>query len=141
MPDPFSPDERSRIMGRVKQSGTRPEMLVEQVLNKLGFLYQLQGKNLPGKPDFVFPGLKKIIFVHGCFWHGHPGCKRASRPSSNQEFWDAKLTRNIERDRETLAHLKQLGWTTLVVWECEIKKTDILKDILLGFLNAGRLGR
>lgn len=136
MPDQFSPDERSRIMGRVKQRDTHPEMIVRRALRGLGYRYRLQGKDLPGKPDIVLPRHKKVVFVHGCFWHGHPGCKRASRPSSNQEFWNTKLSRNIERDCENLKELEGLGWTPLVVWECEAKKPEILEAKLKEFFKS-----
>ena len=136
MPDVFSPDERSRIMSRVKGRDTKPEMVVRKTLHAMGYRYRLHRKDLPGKPDIVLPKHKKVILVHGCFWHGHPDCSRAGRPTSNEEFWDKKLSRNLERDKENLRELKALGWEPLVIWGCEAKKPEVVMQLLTQFLST-----
>ncbi|MEQ1932170.1 MAG: very short patch repair endonuclease, partial [Parvularculaceae bacterium] len=113
--------ERSRIMRAVKSADTRPELALRRALFALGFRYRLHGRGLPGKPDVVFAATKSVIFVHGCFWHGHD-CPRGRRePKTNAAYWRAKISRNRERDAETLAALKRAGWRALVLWECELK--------------------
>jgi DNA mismatch endonuclease, patch repair protein len=135
MVDVFSPEKRSRIMARVKGSNTRPEVLVRSIIHRMGFRFRLHRKDLPGCPDIVLSKHRKAIFVHGCFWHGHEGCPRSSRPSSNQGFWDKKLSGNIARDERNLLELKKLGWKTLVIWTCETKDLRHLRDLLNGFLT------
>lgn len=120
-------------MSRIKGGDTKPEIAVRKILHGLGFRFRLHDKRLPGKPDIVLPRHKKIIFVHGCFWHGHTVCKRSKIPGSNVDFWQAKITANMERDTRNLEALKSLGWNTLVVWTCE--KKNGLEDKLKGFMN------
>ena len=137
MPDIFSKERRSRIMSRITGSNTRPEIVVRKLLHGMGYRFRLHVKSLPGKPDIVLPRHKKIILVHGCFWHGHVGCKRSKPPSSNIEFWQKKLLGNRERDQKTLATLTALGWKVLVVWACETNNRELLKEKMKGFMEHG----
>jgi DNA mismatch endonuclease (patch repair protein) len=116
--DMFTRKRRSQIMSRITSKNTLPEMRVRQALHALGHRFRLHRKDLPGKPDIVLPKLKIVIFVHGCFWHGHTCCD-GRRPKTNTDYWDPKLDRNIERDREHSRLLRLLGWGRIVVWECE----------------------
>lgn len=119
--DIVSKEKRSRMMSGIKGKNTKPELLLRSALHKLGFRFRIQRKDLPGKPDIVLPKYKTIIFVHGCFWHRHPGCKSAYTPKSNIEFWTNKLEGNVIRDRLTEKALEEMGWRILIVWECEVK--------------------
>ncbi|RXH56719.1 very short patch repair endonuclease [Granulicella sibirica] len=113
--------QRSAIMRAVKAKDTAPEIQVRRFVHALGYRYRLHRKDLPGKPDMVFPKQRKVIFVHGCFWHGH-SCKRGDRtPQTNREYWEAKIDRNRKRDSEHHKALESLGWQTLVVWECQLR--------------------
>jgi DNA mismatch endonuclease (patch repair protein) len=135
MTDVFTPEKRSRIMARVKGADTRPEMIVRSMAHRMGFRFRLHVRDLPGRPDLVFPRHKKIIFVHGCFWHGHDGCRRSARPTTNTEFWNRKLSGNVERDKRNREALIEAGWKVLVVWECETRDRERLKAILIDFLQ------
>ena len=135
MSDVFTKPERSRIMSRVKGRDTRPELAVRSMLHRMGCRFRLHVRTLPGVPDIVMPRRRKIVFVHGCFWHGHENCRRAGRPSSNTEFWKRKLDGNLARDREQIAALAESGWSVLVVWECEIKNGEALREKLKGFVE------
>lgn len=129
-------EHRSWTMSRVKSKDTALEMTVRRLLHSLGYRYRLHGAKLPGKPDLVFAVRKKVIFVHGCYWHGHD-CKRGARtPSTRQEYWLPKLTRNKERDARNVSSLEQDGWGVLIVWECEIKDRVALADRLTAFLEG-----
>jgi DNA mismatch endonuclease (patch repair protein) len=108
---------RSEIMRRVRSENTKPEMSVRRLVHAAGFRYRLHDKSLPGSPDLVFSTRRKVIFVHGCFWHGH-GCEAGNLPSSNTEYWQAKHNRNLVRDRLSLRALSRHGWRALVIWEC-----------------------
>lgn len=119
--DIVSKEKRSRMMSGIKGKNTKPELLLRSALHKLGFRFRIQRKDLPGKPDIVLPKYKTIIFVHGCFWHRHLGCKYAYTPKSNIEFWTNKLEGNVIRDRLTEKALEEMGWRILIVWECEVK--------------------
>lgn len=134
--DVFSKKKRSQIMSHVSGKNTKPEIFVRSLLHNLGYRFRLHRKDLPGKPDITLPKHKKIIFVHGCFWHGHTGCPRSKRPATNQKFWREKLDKNIARDKVTVNALKQLGWDVLIVWSCEVKNANKLKDKLLLFLEG-----
>lgn len=136
--DIFSQQKRSLIMAAVKGSDTKPELLVRSVLHRLGYRFRLHRKDLPGRPDIVLTKHNKVIFVHGCFWHGHKGCKRAGRPTSNADFWNEKLTRNIERDKRNISDLRKLGWRCLVVWECETRTPNRMISRLEAFLLESR---
>src|SRR5246500_4076105 len=116
-----TPEQRSRIMRSVKGGDTAPEMTVRRLAHKMGYRFRLHRKDLPGKPDLVFPRLWKVIFVHGCFWHGHDCARGARMPKTNTEYWDSKIRRNKDRDRSNSARLKKVGWRSVVVWECELK--------------------
>ena len=121
----FSPEKRSAVMRAVKSADTKPEIAVRKALHALGYRYRLHVKNLPGKPDLVFPKHRAVIFVHGCFWHGH-NCKRGRRvPKTNTDYWMEKVARNKARDRKNTAALKKLGWRVITVWECEVKTLDL----------------
>lgn len=111
-------------MRRIRSNDTGPELLVRAVVSKLGFRYRLHRKDLPGSPDLVFGPRKKVIFVHGCFWHQH-GCKNTRLPKTNSDYWLPKLKRNQERDKKAIATLQTLGWDVLVIWECETKKEEL----------------
>ena len=124
MTDVFSIEKRSWVMSRVRGRETSPEIKVRSLTHRLGYRFRLHRKNLPGKPDLVFPFRKKVIFVHGCFWHGHD-CPRGKRtPKTNTEYWIEKIRKNIERDAKNQSQLQSLGWNVLVIWECEIKNLD-----------------
>jgi DNA mismatch endonuclease (patch repair protein) len=114
-------------MSRVKGRDTRPERLVRRMVYSLGYRYRLNVKGVPGKPDLVFKGRRKAIFVHGCFWHRHAGCDLARIPKSRQSFWVPKLESNRERDERQLKRLREAGWTILVIWECELRDVEVLK--------------
>ena len=117
--DKFDAATRSRMMASVRSKNTKPEMRVRKTAHRIGYRYRLHRKDLPGKPDLVFPSRKIALFVHGCFWHGHP-CKRGDRmPASNVEYWREKIARNKRRDNANLLRLRELGWTPVVVWECQ----------------------
>jgi len=111
---------RSAIMAKVKSRDTRPEMKVRSALHRAGYRYRLHRSDLPGNPDLTFPRFRLVLFVHGCFWHRH-GCKRTTMPASNLEFWSNKFRRTMERDRKALKELKETGWATTVIWECQIE--------------------
>jgi DNA mismatch endonuclease, patch repair protein len=135
MTDRLSKDERSANMRAVKGGDTKPEKLVRRISHAMGYRFRLHDRHLPGTPDLVFPSRGKVIFVHGCFWHGHK-CRRGSQtPKTNTAFWVMKIAKNLERDAEQLAQLKKSGWRCLVVWECETKKLDQLSSRLYRFLR------
>lgn len=134
MTDVFSPEKRAWIMSRVKGGNTKPELAVRSMIHRMGFRYRLYRKDLPGCPDIVLPKHKKVVFVHGCFWHGHKKCNRSKRPTSNIRFWNEKLDGNIERDRKIHRQLRRLGWKSLVVWQCELKRPELVQRRLERFL-------
>lgn len=127
--DVFEAEKRSAIMRAVKSKDTTPEMKVRRALHKAGYRFRLHRADLPGKPDIVLPSRCAVIFVHGCFWHQHPGCHHADRPSSNNPYWNKKLNRNIERDKAHTSALKEQGWKVLTLWECDIRKGDVLEIV------------
>jgi len=118
-------------MAAIKSRDTKPEIAIRRLLHAEGFRFRLHRKDLPGRPDIVLPRYKTVVFVNGCFWHQHLGCKLASNPSSRPEYWRAKLDRNVERDRHSYASLTNLGWKVIVVWECEIRRnaSDVAEHI------------
>lgn len=129
-------------MRAIKSKGMKPEMVVRKLSHRLGYRHRLHRKELPGKPDLVYPSRKKVIFVHGCFWHQHgdPACKIARRPKSNTEYWGPKLDRNMERDAADQAELHKMGWDWMIVWECEARDalrsgTEALESKLRRFLG------
>ena len=113
--------QRHKCMSRIRSKNTKPEILVRKGLHARGFRFRLQDKKLPGRPDIVLPKYGVAIMVNGCFWHGHKGCRYATKPKSNVEFWEAKIARNRHRDEVTNAHLEALGWHVITVWECELR--------------------
>lgn len=129
MADVHTPEQRSYNMSRIRNKSTKPEELVRKYLFSKGYRYRKNDPRLPGKPDIVLPKYKTAIFVNGCFWHGHEGCRYFVWPKDNAEFWEAKISGNIERDQRTYTHLKKLGWRVVIIWECELKK-DIAMQTL-----------
>ncbi|MEB2239557.1 very short patch repair endonuclease [Xanthomonas campestris] len=128
-------EQRSRTMRAVRSQDTKPELIVRRLVHSLGFRFRLHRKDLPGKPDLVFPSRQKIILVHGCFWHGHH-CARGSRvPKTNSEYWLAKIARNRSRDQRVRQELGDAGWKTFTVWECELSRKEVLGPSLFEFLN------
>ncbi len=124
MTDRMTVEQRHRCMANVKSKNTRPEMLVRRYLFSCGFRYRLHVRSLPGNPDIVLKKYKTVIFVNGCFWHGHEGCDMHRIPKSNVEFWKTKIERNRQRDKAERAVLKMLGWTVIVIWECQLRKNN-----------------
>lgn len=122
--DTVDRETRSKIMSKVGQRATGPEMKLRKALHGLGFRYRVNVRKLPGSPDLVFPKYKAAIFVHGCFWHRHEGCKYATTPKSRVEFWEAKFNANVERDHRNVEALLKDGWRVMVVWECALKRKD-----------------
>lgn len=120
--DIWSKAKRSNVMSKIKGKNTKPEMILRSALFLLGYRYRIHVKDLPGKPDLVFPKYKTVIFVQGCFWHYHQGCPEGRIPSSNTEFWKEKLKKNVDRDLKNIEQLKKAKWKVVVVWECEIEK-------------------
>lgn len=134
--DVVSPDKRSRMMAGIRGKDTKPEIAVRKLVYGMGFRFRLHRRDLPGSPDLVFPRLRKVIFVHGCFWHRHPGCRFAYTPKSNVGFWLAKLEANMRRDAAAQDALVVLGWDVLIVWECEVADAAGLSKKILSFLSA-----
>lgn len=128
--DHLTPDKRSANMAKVKGANTRPELAVRRLLHRLGYRFRLHRADLPGRPDIVLPKHKTVIFVHGCFWHRHPGCARATTPQTRVEFWNAKFDRTVERDRAQMRELEASGWRVVILWECETRKVKNLGDHL-----------
>jgi DNA mismatch endonuclease (patch repair protein) len=137
MADRLSPATRSWLMSRVRSKNTKPERVVRKVAHRLGFRFRLHRSDLPGNPDMAFPGLRCAIFVHGCFWHRHQNCRRASMPVTRAEYWTKKFNATISRDRRAVESLTQAGWRTLIIWECEAIDGAALEQTLIGFLGCG----
>ena len=138
MADTVTPKRRSEIMANIRAKGMKPEMAVRRLVHAMGYRYRLHRKDLPGKPDLVFPSRGKVIFVHGCFWHQHidPACKITRRPKSNQHYWLPKLEQNAVRDAKHQSRLAELGWDVLVIWECEIEAGNRVADRIQEFLEC-----
>ena len=135
MADLLTPSRRSENMRRIKGKNTKPEMAVRRLLHSLGYRYRLHVKDLPGKPDIVFPGRRRIIMVHGCFWHQHSGCREGKIPQSRRDYWMDKLGRNKQRDLDHMTALQRAGWEILVLWECQIQSSCNLEETLASFLT------
>lgn len=133
--DTISPQRRSAVMARIKGRDTSPELAVRRLVHSMGYRYRLHRRDLPGTPDLVFPARNKVIFVHGCFWHRHPGCRLAYSPKSNEAFWNRKFAGNVARDVRVEEELVDLGWKTLTIWECEIDRLSNLKPRIRKFLK------
>jgi DNA mismatch endonuclease, patch repair protein len=132
--DPLTKEERSERMSRIRNANTKPEMLVRSLVHCMGYRYRLHARYLPGKPDMVFRNRKKIIFIHGCFWHQHE-CNFYRQPRSNRDFWKPKLERNKVRDTEVRRELHKKGWHEMVIWECQIKDKYRLRSRIKRFLE------
>ncbi len=122
MADCLTPEQRHKAMAAIHSSSTKPELKLRKAIWRLGFRYRINDKGLPGRPDLVLPKYRTAIFVHGCFWHAHKGCKSYNPPQTNSEFWTKKITRNQQRDQEVWRQLEAKGWYVIIVWECELKK-------------------
>jgi DNA mismatch endonuclease, patch repair protein len=133
--DKLTKQRRSEIMSRIRGKNTVPELKVRSLIHGLGYRFRLHSKTLPGKPDLVFPGRKKIIFVHGCFWHSHSGCPKGKPPKSNLDFWLNKLEANKRRDAQARRSLRSQGWQVLTVWQCQLKHMELLADRIVAFLE------
>jgi DNA mismatch endonuclease (patch repair protein) len=127
--DTLTSEKRSWNMSRIRGENTKPELAVRSILHRMGYRFRISDKALPGKPDIVLPKYRAVIFVHGCFWHRHPGCKYTYTPKSRLDFWSQKFEENVTRDKNTISLLKNAGWLPIIVWECEIKRNA---DVLLG---------
>jgi DNA mismatch endonuclease (patch repair protein) len=127
--------KRSLIMAAVHSEDTRPEMAVRKIVRGLGYRYRVHVRTLPGRPDLVFPARRKIVFVHGCFWHRHRNCRYASSPKTRRKFWEAKFAANVARDRRIVHELKRMGWAAFTVWQCQLKKPERLMGRLNVFLS------
>ena len=134
MADIMTKEERSIRMSRIHSASTKPEIKLRRALWRIGFRYKVNDKKLPGKPDIVLPKYHTVVFVHGCFWHGHKGCPTSHIPETNTEFWKAKITRNQERDQEVWRQLEAKGWSVIIVWECQLKKAAL--DETIGRVRA-----
>lgn len=132
----MTPEKRSWNMSRIKSKNTTPEMYMRSALHHAGYRFRLHVKTLPGKPDIVLPKYKTVIFIHGCFWHRHKGCRRATMPSTNKEYWTKKFQQTIERDKKEQRVLKNLNWQVIVIWECELNNKDTLDDIIMKISHA-----
>jgi len=134
MADVHDPETRSYNMSQIKDKNTKPEMLVRKYLFSKGFRYRLHDKKLPGKPDIVLPKYNTVIFIHGCFWHGHEDCKYFVIPKSRTEWWTEKITKNKENDNKHITSLKAKGWKVLIIWECQLKK-NVMDNSLIYLLG------
>lgn len=133
-----TPEQRSRIMRAVHSRDTAPEMVVRRFLHAAGLRFRLHDQRLPGAPDLVFPSRRVALFVHGCFWHQHPGCKAAARPKSRQDYWHRKLDGNVARDARHAAELAAAGWTVLIIWECETRDRQRLAMLAENIQKKGK---
>lgn len=130
MADNRTPEQRHRNMAAIHSASTKPELKLRNALWRLGFRYRVNDKRLPGKPDIVLPKYHTIIFVHGCFWHGHKDCKYYTIPKTNSDYWKSKVARNQERDQEEWRQLEAKGWSVIIVWECQLKKAALEDTII-----------
>jgi DNA mismatch endonuclease (patch repair protein) len=136
MADPLTPEKRSWLMSRIRSGNTKPELVLRSLLHRCGYRFSLRRRDLPGKPDIVLRKYRTVIFVHGCFWHRHPGCKQASMPRTRPEFWAEKFAKNVARDERNQAELVAKGWRVIVVWECELRQDPLaVLDRVLGTMN------
>jgi DNA mismatch endonuclease (patch repair protein) len=135
MTDTLDKGTRSAVMSRVRGKNTAPELVVRTMAHRLGYRFRLHRRGLPGTPDLVFPRLRKVIFVNGCFWHGHPDCDRARLPKTNIEFWRSKIGATVVRDRRAIEALRDEGWGVLVVWQCDTGDDGKLERVLRDFLS------
>lgn len=136
MVDVFTKSKRREIMSRVRARDTAPELKVRSLIHGLGYRFRLHRRDLPGNPDIVLPRLNKIVFVHGCFWHGHARCSRASLPATNVAFWREKIEGNKKRDLRVRRQLRRLGWSVLIIWQCELREPEQVEQKLQLFLES-----
>ena len=129
-------ETRSRMMSRIRDRDTKPELAVRRLAHSMGYRFRLHRRNLAGSPDLVFPGRRKVIFVHGCYWHRHPGCRFAYSPKTNVDFWNEKFSSNVARDTSVISQLESEGWEPLVIWECESIDAEKLAVRLMAHLGA-----
>lgn len=127
---------RSALMAKVTSKNTSPELSVRRLAFSMGYRYRLHRRHLPGSPDIVFPSRRRVIFVHGCFWHRHQGCAKAGLPKSRTDFWSTKFARNVERDAKAVAALGEAGWSVLIIWQCEMRDEQVVRNTLKAFLDA-----
>lgn len=139
-PWPDVSEARRNIMRANKSKDTKPERAVRRLLHSLGYRFRLHRRDLPGSPDLVFSSRRKVVFVHGCYWHGHLGCRRANTPKTRAEFWNAKIEANRARDAHNLTQLEELGWQSLVIWECELDERDSVVQRIHDFLGVPGVG-
>ena len=133
--DIWSKEKRSQVMSHIRSKDTKPEMAVRSLLHRMGYRFRLHKRELPGCPDIVLPKYNSVIFVHGCFWHLHEGCRDGTIPKTQHEKWKLKLERNVERDKLHYEELQKMGWKVLVIWECEVEKQlDTVKSKIIDFL-------
>ena len=133
--DNLSKEKRSWNMSRIRSKNTKPELRVRSLLHGLGYRFRLHSPKLPGKPDIVLPKYRTVVFVHGCFWHRHRGCKYAYKPKSRQEFWERKFSDNVNRHSEVVRELLERGWKILVVWECQVRHLDSVGERLEEYIS------
>ena len=134
--DTLTKAQRSAIMSRIRGKDTQPELFVRRLVHRAGYRYRLHRRDLPGTPDLVFPSRRKVIFVHGCFWHKHPGCPANRTPASNRAYWQPKLLANRRRDRRNERQLRAAGWRVQVIWECETERPWTVAEAVSRFLSA-----
>ena len=139
--DKLNADQRSANMRRIRSKDTNPELVLRSLIHRLGYRFRLHRRDLPGHPDIVFPALRKVIFMHGCFWHQHPGCREGRMPGSRVDYWRPKLDRNLIRDAANQSRLKEEGWKVLVIWECELKDLAAVKKTVTEFLGRSRASK
>ena len=139
--DRLTPERRSRLMSRIRAQNTKPEMTVRRVAHSMGLRFRVHKNNLPGRPDIIFPKHRAVVFVHGCFWHRHPGCKKATIPKSNVAFWSEKFRRNTERDHLDIKRLRDAGWKVAVVWECQLTELEGVREALRRITGSYELER
>ena len=135
MTDKLSPERRSWNMSRIKSRNTGPELIVRSALHRLGYRFRLHRRDLPGSPDIVLPRHRTVIFVHGCFWHRHRGCRQTTTPRTRTEFWKEKFAANVERDKKKTRQLEKLGWRVVVIWGCETSDPEMLATEILSVLG------
>ena len=129
MADKLSKEKRSWNMSRIRSADTKPEILLRSLLHRMGFRFRLHERRLPGRPDIVLPKYRSVIFVHGCFWHQHPGCIEAVRPKTNREYWEAQLDGNVRRDVKHQMAMVEQGWRVFQIWECQLEKDPVLSAL------------
>ena len=135
MSDIVNAEKRSELMSRIKGRNTTPELAIRSIAHGLGYRFRLHRRDLPGSPDLVFPRYRTVVFVHGCFWHRHDGCRYAYRPKSRIQFWTKKFEENVARDERNEAALRNMGWQVLVIWECETRDQELVRARLLAHLG------